>query len=150
MVMQDVTHQLFTESVLNEVTISMAQEDEPRAKEILQGLNLLDMKDLHPMALSGGEKQRVAIASAVASERDIILFDEPTSGLDLRHMREVAANIERLSALGKTIFTITHDPEFILSCCTHVVHMDGGHVKESYPLDQDGTAKLLMFFQTVQ
>ncbi|MDR2360330.1 MAG: energy-coupling factor ABC transporter ATP-binding protein, partial [Oscillospiraceae bacterium] len=119
MVMQDVDHQLFTESVLDEILISMDSADDRQADEILRGLDLSKMKEKHPMALSGGEKQRVAIASAVASKRDIILFDEPTSGLDLRHMREVAVNIKRLAAMGKTVFVITHDPELILSCCTH-------------------------------
>lgn len=147
MVMQDVNHQLFTESVLDEVLLSMDGENEYQADEILKGLDLLDMKELHPMALSGGQKQRVAIASAVASKREIILFDEPTSGLDLRHMREVAANIWQLGAMGKTVFVVTHDPEFILSCCTHVVHMEHGQIAASYPLDKSGTARMLSFFQ---
>jgi energy-coupling factor transport system ATP-binding protein len=149
MVMQDVDHQLFTESVLDEILISMDSADDRQADEILRGLDLSKMKEQHPMALSGGEKQRVAIASAVASKRDIILFDEPTSGLDLRHMREVAVNIKRLAAMGKTVFVITHDPELILSCCTHVAHMEQGRVSANYLLDGDGTARMLSFFQNV-
>lgn len=61
MVMQEVNHQLFTESVLDEVLISMEEENQERAEEILNRLDLLAFKDRHPMSLSGGQKQRVAI-----------------------------------------------------------------------------------------
>lgn len=146
MVMQDVNHQLFTESVLDEVLLSMADEDEEKASAILSSLDLLHLKELHPMSLSGGQKQRVAIASAIASERDIVIFDEPTSGLDLRHMKEVAENLQKLAAMGKTLFVITHDPEFILSCCTHLLQFENGKVIFNEPLDADGTKKMLRYF----
>ena len=81
MVMQEVNHQLFTESVLDEVLISMEEENQERAEEILNRLDLLAFKDRHPMSLSGGQKQRVAIASAIASKRSILFFDEPTTAL---------------------------------------------------------------------
>ena len=146
MVMQDVNHQLFAESVLDEVLLSMEQENIENAERILDSLHLLELKDLHPMSLSGGQKQRVAIASAVASEREIILFDEPTSGLDLRHMREVAQNLKNLSARGKTLLVITHDPELILSCCTEVLHLAHGQVAAQYPLNDRGVSQMLSFF----
>lgn len=113
LVMQDVNHQLFTESVEEEVLISMSgceDEKEAAAERILASMDLLPFRELHPLALSGGQKQRVAVASALASQKDLLLFDEPTSGLDRQHMLEVAENLRRLSALGKTIFLITHDP----------------------------------------
>ncbi len=117
MVMQDVNHQLFTESVLAEVLISMEDEDEKRAEEILDSLDLLPLKERHPMSLSGGQKQRVAIASAIASKRSVLFFDEPTSGLDYKHMLEVAQVLRQLQQSGKTIYVITHDLELILACC---------------------------------
>lgn len=86
LVMQDVNHQLFTESVLDEVLISMKKENEEKALDILKSLDLLPYRERHPVSLSGGEKQRVAVATAIASERSVLLFDEPTSGLDYRHM----------------------------------------------------------------
>ncbi|WP_312701826.1 energy-coupling factor ABC transporter ATP-binding protein [Sedimentibacter sp.] len=146
MVMQDVNHQLFTESVLDEVLLSMQEEDEEKAGLILEGLDLLHLKELHPMSLSGGQKQRVAIASAIASEREIIIFDEPTSGLDLRHMKEVAGNLRKLADMGKTLFVITHDPEFILSCCTHLLRLEKGKVAANEPLDASGIKKMLDCF----
>ena len=145
MVMQDVNHQLFTESVIDEVLLSMATIDAEAAEAILDSLDLLPMKTLHPMSLSGGQKQRVAIASALASHKDIILFDEPTSGLDLRHMREVAQSIQRLAGMGKMVFVISHDLELILSCCTYILHLEKGFVRDHYPVGQ-GRESLLSFF----
>jgi energy-coupling factor transporter ATP-binding protein EcfA2 len=146
MVMQDVNHQLFTESVLDEVLMSMEKEDEKAAESILEALDLLSFKQIHPMALSGGQKQRIAIASALASKRSILVFDEPTSGLDLRHMEEVAESIRELQKQGKTVFIVTHDPELILSCTTHILHIEKGRIWGNYPLDEVGRAKMMEFF----
>lgn len=146
MVMQDVNHQLFTESVLDEVLLGMEEEDSAAAEAILESMNLLELKDAHPMSLSGGEKQRVAIATAIASEREILVFDEPTSGLDYAHMRRVAKNLARLQDMGKTLFAITHDPELILACCTHVIAIVRGEAQEVFALDEAGTQRMLSFF----
>ena len=147
MVMQDVNHQLFTESVLDEILLSMRTEDKQRAREILQEMDLLPYEDCHPMGLSGGQKQRVAVASAIASERPLILFDEPTSGLDLFHMRQVANVVNQVANAGRTALVVTHDPEFILRCCHYVLHLENGQIQESYSIeDSDGRKRLLKFF----
>ena len=150
MVMQDTSHQLFTESVMDEVLLSMDNEDETVADEILKQFDLLEYKDRHPLSLSGGQKQRVAIASAIVSNREIIVFDEPTSGLDLKHMREVARSLKSLADQGKTLLVITHDPELVMAGCSYVVHMEKGQIKESYPLDESGSKKVLDFFRIRQ
>lgn len=149
MVMQDVNHQLFTESVMSELFLSMGDEDVGRAEEILESLNLLQFKDSHPMSLSGGQKQRVAIACAIASNSNIIFFDEPTSGLDLKHMHHVGYNILNLQKMGKTQFVITHDLEFILNCCTNVVHFEDGKIIDYYPI-KGNEDKLFGFFMKYQ
>ncbi len=123
MVMQDPNHQLFTESVLDEVMISMPTENEEKAKQILNEVDLSDHADRHPMSLSGGQKQRTALACAIASERSILLLDEPTSGLDLRHMLEVSEILKQLKEQGRTILTVTHDSEFIKNCCDNVIEL---------------------------
>lgn len=146
MVMQDVNHQLFTESVLEEVLLSMEEKDEEKACNILKSLSLLEFKDRHPMSLSGGQKQRVAIASAVASERKVIIFDEPTSGLDMKHMKEVSIIINYLANLGKIIMVITHDPDFILRSCTDLIHVEKGKIEDYYKLDTQGMIKAQKFF----
>ena len=117
LVMQDVNHQLFTESVLDEVLISQKEENEEEAHRILASLDLDDFSDRHPQSLSGGQKQRVAVACAIASGREILLFDEPTSGLDYTHMLQIGQILRDLKALGKTVIVVTHDRELIKECC---------------------------------
>ena len=143
MVMQDVNHQLFTESVMDEVLLSMDEENVELAEAILTNLNLIHLKDVHPMALSGGEKQRVAIASAIASKKEILIFDEPTSGLDLKNMLKVSENLVYLQKLGITSFIITHDFELIMESCSHVLHLEKGKIKDNYKIDEE---KLKKFF----
>ena len=146
MVMQEVNHQLFTESVLDEVLISMEEENQERAEEILNRLDLLAFKDRHPMSLSGGQKQRVAIASAIASKRSILFFDEPTSGLDYKHMKEVANVLRQVRDTGITVYVITHDLELILDCCTDIVHFEDGSIIDQFPMDADGLEKSRNYF----
>ena len=146
MVMQDVNHQLFTESTEEEMLISMAEPAPDKADAVLDRLDLLQFKERHPMALSGGQKQRVAIATALVSERKILVLDEPTSGLDLQHMKEVADELVTIQKMGKTSLVITHDYELIVSCCTHVLHLEHGMVQEQYALDAAGLQRLQNFF----
>lgn len=149
LVMQDVNHQLFTESVEEEVLISMSgceDEKEAAAERILASMDLLPFRELHPLALSGGQKQRVAVASALASQKDLLLFDEPTSGLDRQHMLEVAENLRRLSALGKTIFLITHDPELVQECCEYFVFLSRGEVAWRGSWTVENSERLRDFF----
>ena len=126
MVMQDVNHQLFTDSVMAEVMLSMKEKDEKECESIIDSLGLLPFKDKHPMALSGGQKQRVAIASAFAAGAKILLFDEPTSGLDLAHMEKVGRLLTELAASGRTVLVSTHDTELIGQCCDYLLYIENG------------------------
>ncbi len=147
LVMQDVNHQLFTESVLEEILLSMPDENNEKATDYLKSMNLSEFIGRHPMSLSGGQKQRVAVASAVASQRPIIIFDEPTSGLDLYHMKKVSHCANELAEQHKTVIIVTHDPEFILRCCDHVIEIDAGKAVDNYSLrEKSGRVKLLEFF----
>ena len=134
LIMQDVNHQLFTESVLEEILLGMDPPDENAALKILDGLNLKQYAEEHPMSLSGGQKQRVAIGSGVSSGRDVVVFDEPTSGLDYRQMLAVSSTLKKLAEQGKTLLVITHDPEFILNSCQSIVRLERGKIVEQYPL----------------
>ena len=142
MIMQDVNHQLFTESVREEVILSMTdksltdEQKRKRADEILLQLDLAEYADRHPMALSGGQKQRTAIASGIASSKPVIILDEPTSGLDLAHMEQVADQLKKLKDMGRTVIVVTHDNEFILSCCDHIVRLENGCAVKNCPLDK--------------
>jgi len=146
LVMQDVNHQLFTDSVETEVMLSMKSPDRDAAGEILADLGLEDYADTHPMALSGGQKQRVAIASAIAAEAELLLFDEPTSGLDYLHMSSVASLLKKLASAGRTVLVSTHDPELLTMCADDIVHIENGAVEEQYALGGDTLEVLKEFF----
>ena len=147
MVMQDAGLQLFTEGVLDEVLISMPEEDEAAARAILAQLDLTPLLARHPASLSGGQKQRLAIASAMAARRSVLFFDEPTSGLDWRHMLQTAQLLRQLQQIGRTAYVITHDPELICACCTDVIHMEAGRITACYRMDPAGADKIRAFFR---
>jgi energy-coupling factor transport system ATP-binding protein len=145
MVMQDVNHQLFTESIEEEIMLSMDEAVDDKEKQVsilLESFDLSEKKDLHPMSLSGGEKQRVAIASAVASSNPFIILDEPTSGLDYKNMKAVSQHIMDMKTDGKTIFIITHDPELLYECCDRVLFLEEGKIAWHKGLTPD-TVKII-------
>lgn len=146
MVMQDVNHQLFCETVEEEIQLGMAEEKADKVSDLLRELDLAGFRERHPMSLSGGQKQRVAIASAVLAEKSVLIFDEPTSGLDYKHMRQTARLFQRLKERKKTMFIITHDPELIVMCCTHVLHIEHGEVQEFYPLTREHCGQFMEQF----
>lgn len=113
MVMQDVNYQLFAEEVIKECTLGMKARTEAECEKVLKQLGLWDKRRLHPNTLSGGEKQRLAVAVSILSGKDIIIFDEPTSGLDYDSMVRVCSILEELAEMGKIIFVVTHDYELI-------------------------------------
>ena len=125
--MQDVNHQLFCETVEEEIRLGMDEANEGKIDEVINKLGLKDFVNRHPMSLSGGQKQRVAIASAILASKDILIFDEPTSGLDFFNMEKVAELIKSLRG-GKTVCVVTHDPDLVRRCCTKVIQLIDGHV----------------------
>ena len=128
MVMQEVNHQLFTETIQDEVMISMKEENEKEADKFLEMLDLIKVKDRHPMSLSGGQKQRVAIAGVMAMRPKCIVLDEPTAMLDPNGRKEVLAAVHQLNKQENvTVVLITHYMEEVIDA-DHVIVMDGGHV----------------------
>ena len=146
LVMQDVNHQLFCESVTEEVQLGMSTQKFNQLELVLDSLGIQGLSARHPLSLSGGQKQRVALASAILADKDFLILDEPTSGLDYNNMKKIADLITSLRH-EKTLFLITHDPEFILQCCTHVIHIEKGELLEQYTL-YGHEDKLLSFFST--
>lgn len=123
MVMQDVDYQLFADSAFNECKFGLKNVRNKDIEKTLQLLNLFEFKEKHPATLSGGQKQRLAVAVSLLCNKDILIFDEPTSGLDLISMMNVTKLIKKLSELGKIIFVVTHDYEFISQGATRVINI---------------------------
>ena len=113
LVMQDVNHQLFTDSVEEEIKLGVKDLSQDRLDKVLYGLELTELKDRHPMSLSGGQKQRVAIASVLCKNSRFIFFDEPTSGMDYKNMIRISKLIKEMSTEDNIIFIVSHDVEFL-------------------------------------
>lgn len=122
-VMQDVNHQLFSDSVWGECQMSAPDVPEKAIETVLDSLHLLPFRERHPMALSGGQKQRLAVATALLSEKPVLIFDEPTSGLDYARMVEVSDVIRGLAGQGRIVLVITHDYEFMQRACDRVLRL---------------------------
>ena len=92
------------------------------------------LADRNYMTLSGGEKQRVVIASALAQATELLLLDEPTASLDLGYQLEVASLLGRLNRERKvTMVLATHDLNLAASLCDRLVLLRGGRVLAQGP-----------------
>lgn len=150
LVMQEVNHQLFSDSVREEIVLGSGESSENSLQEIMTALDISALSERHPMTLSGGQKQRVIIASAMFCGKKILYFDEPTSGLDFSHMIQTCQLLKQLQKEDVFLFIITHDYELIASVCDSVIHVENGHVQEQYLLDSVGTEKLQAFFSQLE
>jgi putative ABC transport system ATP-binding protein len=96
-----------------------------RAAEALDRVGLADRMDHRPGELSGGQQQRVAVARALVTEPSLILADEPTGNLDSRATADVLGLFAELSAAGRTIMLITHEPDVAAASQRSVRLRDG-------------------------
>jgi len=111
------------------------------AREALEATGTLALERRSFATLSGGEKQRVVIASALAQQAEILLLDEPTASLDLGYQFDVAALLARLNReRGLTIVVATHDLNFAAALCASVVMLSAGRVVAAGPTDDTITA----------
>ena len=146
MVMQDVSYQLFADTLEKECVFGIKHPDLDAAKQAMERLGIYEYRTHHPNTLSGGQKQRAAVAVSMVCRKDVLIFDEPTSGLDYDSMIQVAGLFQTLSKMGKVIFVVTHDYEFLAAACTRVIHLDNGKQQEDYPLSPDNLHRLHDFF----
>ena len=103
------------------------------ADDLLSKVGMLHKKDAYPETLSGGEKQRVGIARAMAVNADIILLDEPTSALDPELVSEVLDVIKELARQHTTMLIVTHEMRFAREVADEIVFMENGHIVEQAP-----------------
>jgi cell division transport system ATP-binding protein len=111
-----------------EVSDSLPEEIEKDVPQILNIVGLGDKMDNFPSQLSGGEKQRLAIARAMIHRPRILLADEPTGNLDLVNSYDVVKLLLKINELGTTVILATHDTNIVNTIGRRVVSMDKGRI----------------------
>ena len=140
-VFQDPDDQLFMPTVAEDVAFGPANfglrgaELRARVQEALHAVGMAEHGDRSPLHLSGGQRRRVALATVLACDPEILVLDEPSSNLDPVARRELA---EVLLRLDRTMLMITHDLPYALQLCPRSVVLDGG------TLVADGTTRDLL------
>jgi len=135
-VFQNADDQVFCPTVFEDVIFGPLNHDlspeeaHERAHEALKQVGLEGYENRVPQHLSGGEKRKVALATVLAMQPDLILFDEPTTGLDPRGRIEL---LDLLEESEQTLLIATHDFELALRVCTRVALMDKGRVVATGP-----------------
>lgn len=118
-VFQNSDAQLFSPNVWEEIAFGPLQMDltsnevRERVEGIIEMLGLQNLKDRPPYKLSGGEKKKVAIASVLSINPEVLILDEPTNGLDPRTQDWLVNLLVKLHRAGKTIITATHNLDIV-------------------------------------
>ncbi len=133
-VFQNPDKQLFCETVEEEIAFALRNfgfQKEIIEKRVEWATNLLDLtryRQTSPFMLSGGERKRVALASVLAWNPEVLILDEPTIGQDYQQKERLRQFIVQLHAQGKTVIIVTHDVEFVAECNPSVVLMAEGKI----------------------
>lgn len=132
-VFQNSDTQLFCSNVFEEIAfgptqMGLSQEEiNRRVTDCLRILNITKLKDEHPYNLSGGEKKRVAIASVLAMNPEVIVLDEPMNGIDPKGKRFLRELFIKLNEAGKTIICATHDFEYVQNLFKRAIVFSDDH-----------------------
>jgi putative ABC transport system ATP-binding protein len=119
------------ENVMLPLTVTRRSKTEKRAMalEALSRLGLVEKADRLPGEISGGEKERAAVARAIVNEPPILLADEPTGNLDSRNSREIMRMFQNLNTAGMTIIMVTHSAECAASS-RRIMRISDGRLME--------------------
>jgi energy-coupling factor transporter ATP-binding protein EcfA2 len=133
-VFQNPNHQIFADTVFDEIEFGLINlqvpesEREEKVHGVLRQTDLFRYKDHHPMSLSGGEKQRLAIASVLVMNPNILILDEPTTGLDLKSSRAIINLVKTLHSQNRTVILITHDMRLVAEMAHRIIILKQGEI----------------------
>lgn len=126
--------QLFTDTIAQEVGFGLKNRSLAAAdinKKVAQAMEIMELseyRDRHPHSLSRGQRQRLAVASILSMEQEIIVLDEPTTGQDRGHLSKFLSQIKKLNDAGKTIIMITHDMSIVAEYAERTILMEEGKI----------------------
>jgi len=144
-IFQNSDAQLFSPNVWEEIAFGPLQLDLPReqvverVESIIDMLGLRSLVDRPPYKLSGGEKKKVAIASVLSMNPEVLILDEPTNGLDPRTQMWLVEVLVSLHRAGKTIIAATHNLDIVQDIADRVIVLSEDHVIEA-----EGTAQEIL------
>ena len=107
-----------------------------RIKEVEKELHLEKLMNKNIFNLSGGEKQKIAIASIYALNPEIFILDEPSSSLDVKSMKELSLTIKKLKSLGKTIVIAEHRLWYLKDIVDRATYLENGKIIREYSMDE--------------
>ncbi|UCD01317.1 MAG: ABC transporter ATP-binding protein [Promethearchaeota archaeon] len=138
-IFQNPFHQLFANSVEEEIKFSLKsfnlskEEIQLRTDQILHKFDLEKYKKRSPLNLSGGESKKLAVASIICRDPEILVFDEPTLGQDAKEIEFFINLIKNERENGKTIIIITHNIEFAYEYLSRTILMADGQIISDGP-----------------
>jgi putative ABC transport system ATP-binding protein len=118
------------------------RERRARAAELLELVEMTDQADKLPLATSGGQQQRIAIARALANDPPVVVADEPTGNLDSATAAGVIALFQRLADAGRTVVLVTHDAELARQARRVVRMADGLILSSDTIVDETGDKRV--------
>lgn len=133
-VFQDPNDQIFSLTAFEEVAFALKlrklgeNKIKKRVENALLAVGLEGFQQQDPTTLSQGQKQKLAIATAIAMDTPIIVLDEPIASLDYESAKHVYAILKKLNKQGKTIIVAEHDPEFLYANASKILVLDGGKI----------------------
>jgi len=149
-VFQNPDHQIFANSVRDEVGYGLknqgwdADRIAARVDEVLERVDMSSFADRHPFTLGKGQRQRLAVASVLALEPEVLVIDEPTTGQDHAGASSMLELISDLNASGHTVLMITHDMTLVAEHARRALLFAGGRmIADTTPRELFGSEDLL-------
>jgi energy-coupling factor transporter ATP-binding protein EcfA2 len=133
-VFQNPNDHLFADTVYDEIAFTLktlgfsSEEIKLGIGEVLEEFHLTGFKERYPRSLSGGEKQRVALASVLAARPKIVILDEPTRGMEYRLKCELMRFLKDYCSQGNTVVLVSHDVEIVAEYAERVILLSEGRV----------------------
>lgn len=141
-VFQNPKTQFYTTNTTDEIAFGLENYGLDRAEinkkieEVKNIFNLEALMNRNIFELSGGEKQKIAIASVFALDPKVFVFDEPSSSLDIDSMRELSKIIEKLKAVGKTIIIAEHRLWYLKNVVDRAIYLESGEIIKEYSMEE--------------